>query len=152
MSAYDLALKEFIVNNLYHYGLQDQGLLIIDQRLKNRMTVCEWNKTMMGPIQDECGVEQGGKNSSDFYKVYNNEQLDVAQDSGLGVPLGPVVVSAVGQADDVALVANDLCSLQGLLDLSLLYCDKYHVSLSLTKPSSKFSLQRALKQRPLLVK
>ena len=136
-SAFDLALKEFIVNNLYHYGVQDQGLLAIDHRLKNRMTVCQWNRTMMGPIKDECGVEQGGKNSSDFYKVYNDEQLNVAQDSGFGVPLGPVVVSAIGQADDVALISNDLQSLQGLLDLTLSYCSKYHVTLS----SGKTKLQ-----------
>ena len=40
-------------------------------------------------------------NSSDYYKLYNNEQLVVAQDSGLGVDIGSGVVSAVGQADDV---------------------------------------------------
>ena len=40
----------------------------------------------MGPIQDECGVEQGGINFSDFYKIYNNEQLNLAQESGFGVP------------------------------------------------------------------
>ena len=129
-SAFDLALREFIVNNLYEYGIRDQGLLLIDQRLKNRRTVCEWDKQMMGPIEDECGVEQGGINSSDFYKVYNNEQLTLAQDSELGIPLGPVTVSAIGQADDVVLISNDLHSLQSLLDLSLYYCSKYNVSLS----------------------
>ena len=118
-SAFDLALKEFIINNLYEYGVQDQGVILIDQRLKNRKTVCEWDKVLMGPIKDECGVEQGGKNSSDFYKVYNNEQLNDAQESEFGVPLGPVTVSGIGQADDVALLSNDLHALQGLLDLSL---------------------------------
>ena len=86
-SAFDLALREFIVNNLFEYGVQDQGLLAIDQRLKNRKTVCQWNRSLMGPIKDECGVEQGGKNSSDFYKVYNNEQLNVAQARVLVSPL-----------------------------------------------------------------
>ena len=129
-SAFDLALREFLINNLYEYGIRDQGILLIDQRLKNRRTVCEWNKQMMGPIEDECGVEQGGVNSSDFYKVYNNEQLTLAQDSELGIPLGPVTVSAIGQADDVVLIANDLHSLQSLLELSLYYCRKYNVSLS----------------------
>ena len=132
-SAFDLALKEFIVSNLYHYGVQDQGLIAIDQRLKHRKTICQWNRIMMGPIRDECGVEQGGKNSSDFYKVYNDEQLNQAQASGFGVPLGPVIVSAIGQADDVALIANDLQSLQGLVDLSISYCMKYHVTISSEK-------------------
>ena len=81
---------------------------MIDQRLKNRKTVCEWNRTLMGPIADECGVEQGGMISSDMYKVYNDEQLNLAQVSNFGVPLGPVTVSGLGQADDVAHVANDL--------------------------------------------
>ena len=88
---------------------------------------------MMGPIEDECGVEQGGINSSDLYKVSNNEQLEIAQKSCLGVPLGPVTISAIGQADDVVLVSNDLHSLQGLLDLSLQYCKKYHAALSTSK-------------------
>ena len=84
-SAFDLALKEFIINNLFHFGIRNQGLLLIDQRLANRQTVCEWNKVLMGPIKDLCGVEQGGMNSSDFYKIYNNEQLDLLQSSEFGV-------------------------------------------------------------------
>ena len=132
-SAFDLVLKEFLVNNLYDYGINDQGIILINQRLTNRRTVCEWNKVQMGPIMDECGVEQGGVNSSDLYKVYNNEQLELAQDSNLGVPIGPVTISAIGQADDVTIVSNNLDALQGLLDLSMYYCDKYHVSLSTEK-------------------
>ena len=40
--------------------MRDQSLMVIDARLKNRKTVCEWNKTPMGPIKDECDVEAGG--------------------------------------------------------------------------------------------
>ena len=44
----------------------------------------------MGPIRDECGVEQGGVNSSEFYNVYNNDQLSLAQSSKFGIEIGPV--------------------------------------------------------------
>ena len=131
-SAFDLVLKEFLINNLYHYGIRDQGLFLIDQRLRHRKTVCEWNREMMGPIDDQWGLEQGGKNSSEFYKVYNNEQLEIAQDSQLGIDIGGAeqnVVSAIGQADDVALVSDDIFSLLNLLQLSLSYCERYHVTL-----------------------
>ena len=87
---------------------------------------------MMGPILDSLVLEQGGKNSSDFYKVYNNIQLVTAQESKLGVELGgsdPLVVSSIGQADAVALVSNDIFALQHLLELSLDYCKKHHVTL-----------------------
>ena len=39
----------------------------------------------------------------------------------------------LGQADDVALTANDLHALQALLNLALLYFRKYHVQLRKTK-------------------
>ena len=48
------------------------------------------------------------KNSSDYYKLYNNEQLKSAQTSGLGVDIGSDVISAIGQADDVILAASSL--------------------------------------------
>ena len=88
-------------------------------------------------FHDACGVEQGGVNSSEYYKVYNNDQLKLAQASKLGIEVGPVTISSIGQADDVALVSDDMHALQGLLDLSLYFCKKKHVSLS----SGKTKLQ-----------
>ena len=83
----------------------------------------------MGPIQDLLGVEQGGINSDRLYKLANNFQLNVAQDSKLGVDLGSAIVSCIGQADDSVLLANDIHSLQNLLLLTLEYCEKYSVTL-----------------------
>ena len=82
----------------------------------------------MGPIVDEHGLEQGGNNSSDLYILYNNELLEKVQKSKLGVPLGEgLVVSCVGQADDVCLLSNDLHSLNNLLQLTLNYCQQFHI-------------------------
>ena len=61
-SAFDLVIREPLINNLYHHGIKDQGLLLLDNRLKHRKTVCEWNGQLMGPIDDRWGLEQGGKN------------------------------------------------------------------------------------------
>ena len=87
----------------------------------------------MGPISDQRGDEQGGPNSSDFYKIYNNEQISTAQRSGLGVSVGSEHVASDGQADDDALMTNEISNLQHLLQLSLNYCDKYQVELSAPK-------------------
>ena len=87
----------------------------------------------MGPIKDELGVEQGGPNSSEMYKIYNNEQLQSAQESGFGTAISGVQVASVGQDDDTALLSNDLHPLQCLLDLALLYCEKHQVQLSAGK-------------------
>ena len=68
----------------------------------------------MGPIADTLGVEQGGCPSDRVYRLVNNEQLDTAHRSELGIDLGLApapsgglvrqVLSSVGQADDVGLL------------------------------------------------
>ena len=68
-NAFDLVLREILITDLYEIGIKDQGLVLIDEKLKNRKTVCEWDRILMGPIRDDCGVEQGGINSSEYYKV-----------------------------------------------------------------------------------
>ena len=83
----------------------------------------------MGPIHDNLGVEQGGINSDRLYKLANNNQIRVAQNSLLGVDLGSSVISSIGQADDNALQANSIHDLDNLLILTLDYCERYNVTL-----------------------
>ena len=105
-------------------------LVAVDKRLGPRKTFAEWDKVLMGPINDELGVEQGGVNSGDFYKIYAKPQLQMAHDSKLGVSLSrDITISAIGQADDTLLVSNNIHNLQNLLQLSLYYCSKANVEL-----------------------
>ena len=120
---------ENIIINAFKAGTCDQGLVYLNNRLGNRLTFCEWNKALMGPILDKRGVEQGGINSDRLHKLANNNQINVAQNSMLGVNLGSNTISIIGQADDSALVANDIHSLNNLLLLTLEYCEEYSVTL-----------------------
>ena len=84
----------------------------------------------MGPIKDEHGVEQGGTNSGDYYKIYSNENLVTAQKSSQGIDLGnSLVISEIGLADDSVSCANKLSKLANILHLVKNYCDKYSVTL-----------------------
>ena len=58
--------------------MKGEAVELVDNRLSNRSTVYEWNKQLLGPAVDETGFEQGGITSGDYYKLYNNEQLDTA--------------------------------------------------------------------------
>ena len=103
----------------------------------------EWDKEILGPIRDTLGVEQGACASDRMYRLANNEQLDTAQQSELGVDLGLAVtttgevirqiLSAVGLADDVGLLSNDMNKLAILLHLTKIYCAKYQVKLVASK-------------------
>ena len=83
----------------------------------------------MGPIHDSLGLEQGGFNSGDLYKLNNNNQLTVAQLSQLGIPVGSLVVSCLGQADDVVILSDNLYKLLALVYLTEEYCRAFHVTL-----------------------
>ena len=141
-SAFDLVVIEHAIRCAWDAGMQDEGLVYLDKRLRNRLTYVEWDRQIMGPIRDTKGVEQGGCPSDRIYRLVNNEELDVAQSSELGVDLGLAVqagegvnelvrqvMSAVGQADDVGLLSSSLKNLTILLHLIEMYCEKYQVKL-----------------------
>ena len=98
----------------------------------------------MGPLNDEQGLEQGGVSSSELYKIFAKEQLQLAQNSSLGISLGNLVISSIGQADDTVLLSNDIHKLFYLLELTKFYCLKNEVELcpektilQVYKPKSK---------------
>ena len=132
-SAFDVVLSELLVKNLFHCNTVGHALLYLNNRFQNRQTYVDWCGQIMGPIDDQRGLEQGGVNSSDLYKIFSKEQLDTAQESKLGVPLGSMVISGVGQADDTALISNNLHNLQYLLLLSQIFCKKYSVKICAEK-------------------
>ena len=132
-SAFDVVLRELLVRNLFNCNTSGHSLLYINNRLGNRRTFIDWSGNLMGPIEDEQGLEQGGVNSSDFYKIFGKEQLTSAQDSKLGVEIGNLTISGIGQADDTGLVSNDILKLLLLLKLSEEFCKKHHVKLCADK-------------------
>ena len=128
-SAFDKILREICIRAAFLAGSEGEGIIFLDNRLKNRHTFVEWNKCVMGPIRDLLGLEQGGKLSDKMYKLANNSELLVTQRSQLGVQLGPVHVGSIAQADDVALASNCPYQLQGLLTLAMEYAHTHHVTM-----------------------
>ena len=128
-SAFDVVQKELLLKNLYSVQPLDQSFLYLNNRLQNRSTFVDYNGCIMGPIHDKQGLEQGGISSSELYKIFGREQLELAQQSSLGVRLGNHVVSAIGQADDTVLISNDVNFLFYLLELTNYYCQKNQVDL-----------------------
>ena len=134
-SAFDRVLPELLIRELYLAGMDGNTTILVNNRLVNRHTYLDWNRTLMGPIKDELGLEQRGSNSCEFYKIYSNEILISAQKSRQGISLGGFlgtsqVISAIGLADDTALAANKLSNPSNILFLVQNYCKKYGVTLS----------------------
>ena len=128
-SAFNKILREFCVKAAYLAGSKGQGLIYLDNRLLHRQTFIEWEKVLMGPIEDRLGVEQGGCNSDRLYKLVNNKELILTQSSKLGLHMGDVHVASVGQADDVALLSDSIHKLQCILHMAMEYAADYHVEM-----------------------
>ena len=132
-SAFDVVQKELLLKNLFSVQPLDQSLIYLNNRLQNRTTFVDYNGCLMGPLHDDQGLEQGGVSSSELYKIFGKEQLDLAQKSKLGVRMVNLAVSSVGQADDTALVSNDIHYLFFLLQLSNVFSSKNVVQFSAEK-------------------
>ena len=119
-SAFDSVLKEDILSEAYTAaGYQaDKSLLYLANRLASRRTFLQFSSTLMGPILDQRGVEQGGVNSGDEFQLVNNGELITTNSAGLGLNMGGVSVGSIGVADDVALTSPSPHALQSLLNLS----------------------------------
>ena len=80
-SAYDKTINSILIQQLILARTQGHRLVYLDNRLFNRITFVEWDKRVMGPIQDnKAGMERGGIPSSDLHSIYNNESLNNIQD------------------------------------------------------------------------
>ena len=119
-AAFDSVLKEHVIAGAYAAAghKADASLLYLANRLSSRRTYLQFSSTLMGPIHDGRGVEQGGVNSGDQFQVVNTEELVSTQSSGLGLDMGGVSVGSVGFADDVALLSPSPHALQSLLNIS----------------------------------
>ena len=119
--------------------MEGDALLLLNNRLANRRTYLDWNKTIMGPIIDEHGVEQGGINSSDFNKLYNNEFLETLQKSCQGVQMGSkLTISAVLTTCSSAQTTSTCCTTCSSWHLSIARNSK--LSCAQTRPNFCFIL------------
>ena len=103
-------LIEHALRCAYQGGTHDEGLFYLENRLRSRKTFIEWDKEILGPINVTLGVEQGGCASDRIYRLVNNEQLETAQQSELGVDIGLVVTSGGGL---VKQILSDLLTMWG---------------------------------------
>ena len=129
-SAFDNVKPEILTKKMYSAGMEGHSLVYINERLTHRRTYLDWDRTIMGPILDDHGLEQGGIYSSGLYKIYNNELFTTTHESALGIPLSNnLTISSIGQADDSVLAANRISNLANILILTKDYCQKYQVTL-----------------------
>ena len=117
-AAFDSSLKENMVQEVCNAAgkVPSQSILYTANRLSLRKTFLKYNTTVMGPISDSRGVEQGGVSSSQLFQLTTDSTIKSLNDSGLGVPIGTNTLAALVLADDQVLLANNHENSQSLIN------------------------------------
>lgn len=128
-SAFDVVRHTNMIRKLYHYGIDDQIILMIDNLYRDAVTYVKWNGENSAPFNIEQGVRQGGTLSADLYKIYVNQLLDELCTSQAGGRIGDINCCAPACADDITLVASTPQDAQILIDIATDYSHReaYHL-------------------------
>ncbi|CAC5359515.1 unnamed protein product [Mytilus coruscus] len=123
-SAFDVVRHTNLIRELYHMGISEQCILLIDNLYKEATTKIKWKGQISGAFDIEQGVRQGGTLSADLYKVYVNQLLDNLNESNICGKIGPISCCAPTCADDIALLGDIPLDLQILINIAFDYSQR----------------------------
>ncbi|CAC5361772.1 unnamed protein product [Mytilus coruscus] len=106
-SAFDVAVHQNLMRNLYHLGIQYRHWNLIDNLHKHASSVVKFNGKISNEFLISQGVRQGGILSTDLYKIYRDPLLHHLQQSRLGSKIGHIPCCATACADVVTLNTTD---------------------------------------------
>ena len=128
-SAFDVVRHANLIRKLYHLGIPEQIILLIDSLYRNAVSSVKWNGSTSDPFVIEQGVRQGGTLSADLYKIYINQLLDELCDLQIGGKIGNINCCAPTCADDITITANNVQEAQILINIAsdYSYREAYHL-------------------------
>ena len=132
-SAFDVVRHSNLIRKLYHIGIPEQTILMIDSLYKNARSCIKWNGLLSDTFNIEQGVRQGGTLSADLYKIYVNQLLDELCDAQVGGTIGNINCCAPACADDITLTASNPKDAQVLIDIAVDYSHREGYNLQPTK-------------------
>ena len=104
-----------------------------------------WDNTFSEWFPVLAGVRQGGILSPDFYCIYVDDMITGLMGTKIGCQIHDILVSALGYADDMALISPSLRGLQKLLRHCEHYCKEWDICLNPKKSRCMYFGQRRLK-------
>ena len=96
--------------------------MYINQRIRVRFNSC---LSQLFGVKN--GVKQGGILSPTLFTCYVDGLIQSLRSSGLGCTVGNTYVGCVSYADDIMLLAPNLCAIQGMIALCEKYADEHSI-------------------------
>ena len=131
--AFDVVDHDSLLWKWYELGLRGSLWHLKDISYQNITTKVKWKGVLSEPFTINQGVRQGGIPSTTDYKAYIDPLLSILESSHVGLHIGATYVGAPTCADDIALLCENVYSMQYLLTLSESYASKERYTIHPTK-------------------
>ncbi|CAC5377888.1 unnamed protein product [Mytilus coruscus] len=129
--AFDKLEHEILFHKVYHYCIDGDMWILLRNMYREMSIRIKWDDLVSDQISVNQGIQQGAKLSTSLYKCYNNAILDSVTESGLGCHMGTIGIATPTCADDILVLANSECELQGIMDIV------YHHTLTWSKSTHR---------------
>ena len=131
--AFDLVHRDMLLYRLLEYGIDGKIYFAIKNIYEKASCAVKVNDQMTNWFDTSQGVKQGDNLSPTCFLTFINPLLGALKNTGIGVKIGPELVSVLAYADDLALLAENEGDLQKLLDVLYKWCTKWRLSINVDK-------------------
>ena len=126
--AYDKVNRRTLVSLLGHVGLHPKLTKLIEGMYANTKAKYIFGDIETRWVKVERGVRQGCVLSPLLFSIYTEELATRVRESRLGIDIGGDNLGVLLYADDVVLIADDPCKLQGMLDICFSFGNEFSMS------------------------
>jgi hypothetical protein len=156
--AFDTVRHESLLHKLFHYGLKGRLWRVKANSYQDISTQVKWQGEVSKSFPAFQGTKQGGLASSDDYKTYLLNLLNLLDKANVGFKIGSISIGHPTVADDMVLLTNSQLDGQIMLLLATYYANREHYVVhpekSLILPinfSSKAELEFFTSTKPLQI-
>ena len=131
--AFDRVSFSMLFNILLDKSVCPRIVKLLYYMYTNQSCYVTWSNHQSNPFAVANGVKQGGVISPLLFSLYVDNLFIELKSLGLGCHVGSMYAGSFGYADDIALIAPSIYSLEKMISICQIYADKFKITFNPSK-------------------